>query len=125
MTRLVPDRAASPFLCRLERIRDERRWSIAEMARHAGLPARTMEGYFRGHKPGLDALVAMARGFGVTLDFLAGHVEGGADVPFRPEELALAASLMRLTPPSSRRWLMLFCLLCVNAGPALLDEGTE
>jgi transcriptional regulator with XRE-family HTH domain len=61
------------FVNRLEQLRDGNRWSIAEMARRADLPKRSMENYFKGHKPGLDALVSMARGFGVTVDFLVGH----------------------------------------------------
>lgn len=43
------------------------------MARRAGLPTRSMENYFKGHKPGLDALVSMSRGFGVPVDFLVGR----------------------------------------------------
>lgn len=61
------------FVRRLEQLRDGNQWSIAEMARQADLPKRSMENYFKGHKPGLDALVRMARGFGVTVDFLVGH----------------------------------------------------
>jgi transcriptional regulator with XRE-family HTH domain len=61
------------FVRRLEQLRDANQWSIAEMARRADLPKRSMENYFKGHKPGLDALVSMARGFGVPVDFLVGH----------------------------------------------------
>lgn len=61
------------FVRSLEQLRDANQWSIAEMARQANLPKRSMENYFKGHKPGLDALVTMARGFGVTVDFLVGH----------------------------------------------------
>lgn len=60
------------IVSRLEQLRDANQWSIAEMARRAGLPRRSMENYFKGHKPGYDALVSMADAFGVPLDFLVG-----------------------------------------------------
>lgn len=61
------------FVRSLAQLRDAHQWSIAEMARRAGLPKRSMENYFKGHKPGLDALVSMSQGFGVTVDFLVGR----------------------------------------------------
>lgn len=61
-----------PFVSRLQYLRDANQWSIAEMARRANLPKRSMENYFKGHKPGLDALISMSRGFGVPVDFLVG-----------------------------------------------------
>lgn len=63
------------FVQRLEQLRDANQWSIAEMARRAGIPKRSMENYFKGHKPGLDALLSMAKGFGVPVDFLVGNSE--------------------------------------------------
>ena len=67
------DNPQAGFVRSLEWLRDANQWSIAEMARRAGLPKRSRENYFKGHKPGLEALVAMARGFGVTVDFLVGE----------------------------------------------------
>ena len=42
------------------------------MARRADMPRRTMENYFKGHKPSYDALITMADAFGVPTDFLCG-----------------------------------------------------
>lgn len=53
------------------------------MARRAEIPRRSMENYFKDHKPGLNMLVSMARGFGVTVDFLGGEDRG----PRRKHEL--------------------------------------
>lgn len=69
------DNPRAGFVRSLEWLRDTNQWSIAEMARRAGIPKRSMENYFKGHKPGLDALVSMARGFGVTVDFLVGETK--------------------------------------------------
>lgn len=42
------------------------------MARVAGLHKRSMENYFKGHKPSYDALIAMAKAFNVPVDWLCG-----------------------------------------------------
>lgn len=36
--------------------------SKAQMARQCGLPPRTLENYFKGHKPGIEALISLSRG---------------------------------------------------------------
>jgi transcriptional regulator with XRE-family HTH domain len=83
-----------PFVRRLEQLRDANQWSIAEMARRADLPKRSMENYFKGHKPGLDALVSMARGFAVPVDFLVGHTSPtGAQIEKIVYEAALPTIL--------------------------------
>ena len=46
--------------------------SKAEMARRAGLPARTLENYFKGHKPSPQALIALSQGLGADVDWLLG-----------------------------------------------------
>lgn len=60
------------FRSRLELILLERGISKAEMARRCGLPARTVENYFKGHKPGIDALLALSRGLSLSVDWLLG-----------------------------------------------------
>lgn len=57
---------------RLELLRNNGGFTIAEMARMSGLHKRSMENYFRGHKPSYDALIAMAKGFKVPVDWLCG-----------------------------------------------------
>lgn len=47
--------------------------SKAEMARKCGLPPRSLENYFKGQKPGVDALLAIARGMEVDVDWLIGE----------------------------------------------------
>lgn len=82
------------FVRRLEQLRDANQWTIAEMARRAELPKRSMENYFKGHKPGLDALVSMARGFAVPVDFLVGHTSPtGAQIERIVYEAALPTIL--------------------------------
>ena len=63
------------FQKRLEEIRSDNGLSIAKMARRAGIPKGSMESYFKGHKPGFDALIAIAEGFGKSLDWLCGFDE--------------------------------------------------
>jgi len=60
------------FRQRLDLIKEERGISKAEMARLCGLPPRTLENYFKGHKPGIDALMALSRGLDVSVDWLLG-----------------------------------------------------
>ena len=48
-------------------------FSKAEMARQCGLPARTLENYFKGHKPGVEALIALSRGLGIDIEWLLGE----------------------------------------------------
>ena len=63
------------FRQRLDLIREERGISKAEMARLCGLPPRTLENYFKGHKPGIDALMALSIGLDVSVDWLLGDEE--------------------------------------------------
>ena len=45
--------------------------SMADFSRHCGIPYRTVRDYaFAGKRPGSDALVAMSRGLGVSIDWL-------------------------------------------------------
>jgi len=60
------------FRQRLDLIKEERGISKAEMARLCGLPPRTLENYFKGHKPGIDALMALSRGLDVSVGWLLG-----------------------------------------------------
>ena len=66
------DNALPEVAKRLELLRSNAGWSIAEMARVAGLHKRSMENYFKGHKPSYDALIAMAKAFNVPVDWLCG-----------------------------------------------------
>ena len=63
---------AAAFAERLERLRAEARISKAEMARRSGLPSRTLENYFKGHMPSVQALVAISQGLSVDIDWLLG-----------------------------------------------------
>jgi transcriptional regulator with XRE-family HTH domain len=61
------------FRTRLEVLQTRYGISKAEMARKCGLPSRTLENYFKGHKPGVDALLLLSRGLGIDLDWLLGE----------------------------------------------------
>ncbi len=62
------------FCQRLDVLRVRYGFSKAEMARKSGLPTRTFENYFKGHKPGVEALIAISRGLGIDIDWLIGEV---------------------------------------------------
>ncbi|MCU0912419.1 MAG: helix-turn-helix domain-containing protein [Rhodobacteraceae bacterium] len=58
---------------RLRALREENGWTVADMAERTGIPKRTLEKYMLrtgGSLPGLDALVSLSRGLGVSLDWL-------------------------------------------------------
>ncbi len=60
------------FRERLEVLRARYGVSKAELARRTGLPARTLENYFKGQKPSVDALLAISEGTNADLDWLIG-----------------------------------------------------
>ena len=61
------------FRARLEVLQIRYGISKAEMARKCGLPSRTLENDFKGHKPGVEALLSISRGLGIDLDWLLGE----------------------------------------------------
>lgn len=61
------------FQKRLQVLQDRFGISKAAMARKCGLPPRTMENYFKGHKPGIEALISLSRGLGIDIDWLLGE----------------------------------------------------
>lgn len=61
------------FRNRLLVLQDRYKLSKAEMARQCGLPPRTLENYFKGHKPGVEALIALSRGLCIDIDWLLGE----------------------------------------------------
>ncbi|MCA8878617.1 MAG: helix-turn-helix transcriptional regulator [Rhodobacteraceae bacterium] len=61
------------FVERLTVLQERFGHSKAEMARRCGLPPRTLENYFKGHKPGVEALIAISRGMDVDIDWLIGE----------------------------------------------------
>lgn len=63
------------FRMRLQTLLDRYGISKAEMARRSGLPPRTVENYFKGHTPGVEALISLSRGLGIDLDWLVGEAD--------------------------------------------------
>lgn len=57
---------------RLELLRSRHHLSIAAFARQAGIPARTMENYFKGKLPNVSGLISLSRGLSVDIDWLLG-----------------------------------------------------
>lgn len=58
---------------RLRDLRDRQQWTVAEMAYRTGLPKRTLDKYMLregASLPGFEALTAMSKGLGVSLDWL-------------------------------------------------------
>lgn len=60
---------------RLEIILKKKGISKAEMARRSSLPSRTVENYFKGHTPSVDALLALSAGLHMPLDWLLGDLD--------------------------------------------------
>lgn len=59
---------------RLRALRERRGWTVVDMAERTGIPKRTLDKYMLrsgANLPGFDALLAMAKGLGVSLDWLA------------------------------------------------------
>lgn len=58
---------------RLRDLRDRNSWTVADMAERTGIPKRTLDKYMLrqgASLPGLEALCALSRGLGVSLDWL-------------------------------------------------------
>jgi transcriptional regulator with XRE-family HTH domain len=61
------------FANRLRQLKAEHGWTTADMSMRSGLPKRSLDKYMLrdgASQPGFDALLAMAKGFGVSLDWL-------------------------------------------------------
>lgn len=70
---------------RIRGLRQERGWSLAALARRAGLTASTLSRIETGNRRiALDQLVPLARALGTTLDRLV-EVTDDSDVVIRPE----------------------------------------
>lgn len=60
---------------RLRALKDQQGWTAQQMADATGMSRRTLESYMKREnaaQPGLEALCQIARGLGVSLDWLAG-----------------------------------------------------
>lgn len=65
--------ATVEFSRRLRHLRNINDWTVQEMAEMTGVPKRTLDNYMQkknAPQPGLDALVKIASGLGVSLDWL-------------------------------------------------------
>lgn len=65
--------SAADFSRRLRHLRNINDWTVQEMAEMTGVPKRTLDNYMlkkNAPQPGLDALVKIAVGLGVSLDWL-------------------------------------------------------
>lgn len=58
---------------RLRDLRDHNNWTVADMAERTGIPKRTLDKYILRQEaslPGFEALCALSKGLGVSLDWL-------------------------------------------------------
>ncbi|WP_457650337.1 helix-turn-helix domain-containing protein [Profundibacter sp.] len=82
---------------RLRYLRDANGWTVAEMSYRCGLPKRTLEKYMlrsNASLPGYEALIAISKGFGVSLDWLVfGSDIAGEMVELVADRCAASASL--------------------------------
>ena len=71
---------------RLRNLQERNNWTVADMADRTGIPKRTLDKYLLrdgASLPGFDALCALSKGLGVSLDWLV----FGADAASEPIEL--------------------------------------
>lgn len=64
---------AEGFSRRLRELRNRNDWTVQEMAERSGVPKRTLDKYMQKEnpaQPGLDAIVMISKGLGVSLDWL-------------------------------------------------------
>lgn len=77
---------------RLRNLRDQTNLTLADMSERTGIPKRSLEKYMlraNASAPGLDALCALSRGLGVSLDWLVfGHEAAGESVELFAEKAA-------------------------------------
>jgi transcriptional regulator with XRE-family HTH domain len=67
---------------RLRELRDRNGWTVADMAERTGIPKRTLDKYMLrdgASLPGFDALCALSKGLGVSLDWLVFGSEGTSE----------------------------------------------
>ncbi len=61
------------FAARLRELRDRQGWTVAEMSYRTNIPKRTLDKYLLrdgSSLPGFEALLALSKGLGVSLDWL-------------------------------------------------------
>lgn len=67
---------------RLRKLRDQNGWTVADMAERTGIPKRTLDKYMlrsNASLPGFEALCALSRGLGVSMDWLVFGAETASD----------------------------------------------
>lgn len=83
---------------RLRDLRDQNGWTVADMAERTGIPKRTLDKYMLrtdASLPGFDALCALSKGLGVSLDWLVFGAEGSSkSVELISEQAAYKTVLM-------------------------------
>lgn len=73
------DQCAEGFRRRLEAALGAYGGSKAALARLSGLPPRTVENYFKGHKPSVPALIALSKALNMDVGWLIGINPNDAD----------------------------------------------
>lgn len=77
---------------RLRLLQSMRALTIQEMADLCGLPKRSLENYMNlkePQRPGIDALIGVADGFGVSIDWIVGRAEASDIGEFAKEDFAV------------------------------------
>ena len=74
MSPTTPTLNVAAFGKRIRSLRTEKGWTIAELARHAGLTESYVSNIEGGKRPNLSlaTVISLARAFRVSLDYLAG-----------------------------------------------------
>ena len=77
---------------RLREMQARLRLTIQEIADRCGMPKRSLENYMNvkdPQRPGVDALMAMADGLGVSIDWLVGRSDRPTEPGFTTEDYAV------------------------------------
>jgi transcriptional regulator with XRE-family HTH domain len=73
------DAKSSDVAARLRQLQATHKLTIQEMADRCGMPKRSLENYMRlkePQRPGVDALIGIADGMGVSIDWIVGRSDG-------------------------------------------------
>ncbi|MDK8873930.1 helix-turn-helix transcriptional regulator [Paracoccus sp. SSJ] len=86
------DAKATDVAERLRVLQTKHKLTIQEMAERCGLPKRSLENYMNlksPQRPGLDALIGIADGFDVSIDWLVGRSDPAETGEFGREDYAI------------------------------------
>jgi len=89
---MLKSASATDVASRLRALQERFGLTIQEMAARCGLPKRSLENYMKlknAQRPGLDALIALADGMDISVDWIVGRSEMSKVPEFKTEDYAV------------------------------------